>query len=174
MTVSPARRLKDQATALSLMASEIGDQDYQLERTFWSEDAPEFTALVSTTWDELEQQGLVHQHATFSKVRRFYLTHAGWIAGLQAAGLFNTPEQRERCILLIQYFKRQVKGRQDAATLTRTDLQHDQQPFGWLLNVVQSDLLQLLFPEQQMHVDWDEQHSVVRIPATFGMQRLVP
>jgi hypothetical protein len=168
MTVSGERRRKDTQAALRMMAGEVGDDD-SLYQISWSEDEPQFADLIPTTWDELEERFLIKNQGTLNGPRRYCLTPAGWVEGLQEAGVFNSPEFRARCIDLVKYFKRHVAGRRAPALISREALRSDGLPFGWVLNVLRSRLLHEMFPERRMNAEWDEWSNIIRVPVTFGM-----
>jgi hypothetical protein len=167
MTLSPERRTADQETALRIMAADVGDA--ALFRMEWSKVDPRFTNLAPTTWVQLQERGLVTRSPVQNELR-YALTEAGWIAGLRLNGTLDEEAFRVRCIEFIKFLKSLIEGRRDAWPGSI----HWQKlpaafPFGWVLNVLKSGLLQEMFPSNQMNAYWEKATASIRVPQTFDM-----
>lgn len=168
MTIAARQRLADHTRVLKVLASELGDRG-----TFdvsWDVTLPAFTGVISTTWDELVERGLLRRHKRLNPPPAYELTDRGWAIGLALNGALEEGPVRERCITLVKYFKTAVDGRDrhgDAILLL--DPLRDRFPLPWVLNVLRSSLLQHMFPDKRMNANWDEIQKCVRVPVTFGM-----
>ncbi len=167
MTLSPDRRTADQETALRIMAADVGDA--ALFEREWPKVDPRFGNLAPTTWIQLQERGLVTRSPVQNEVR-YGLTEAGWIAGLRLNGKLDDAAFRARCIEFIRFLKGLIKGRQGEWP----DRIHWQKlppdfPFGWVLNVLKSGLLQEMFPSKQMNAYWEKSTASVGVPQTFDM-----
>ena len=167
MTLSPERRTTDQETALRIMAADVGDAAlFQVE---WPKADPRFADLAATTWPQLHERGLVTRSPVQNELR-YALTEAGWIAGLRLNGTLDDQAFRARCVAFIQFLKSLIRGRQGdwPARIHWQKLPVDF-PFGWVLNVLKSGLLQDMFPKKQMNAYWDKASASVRVPQTFDL-----
>jgi hypothetical protein len=167
MTLSPERRNRDQQKALSIMAGDVGDTP--LARIEWRKADPRFADLAPTTWAQLQEKGL----ATRSPVQnetRYLLTEAGWIAGMRFNGALDDPAFIARCVDLIQFLKGLIKGRDGEfpASIHYRNVEA-RFPFGWVLNMLNSGMLQEMFPTKQMNAYWEKRTGSVRVPQTFDM-----
>ena len=149
MTLSPERRTADQEKALRIMAADVGDD--ALFNKEWPAVDPRFANLAPTTWVQLQERGLVTRSPIQNELR-YLLTEAGWIEGLRLNGTLDEEAFRARCIDFIKFLKSLIKGRQGESPARI----HNQKlpahfPFGWVLNVLKSGLLQEMFPTKQMN-----------------------
>jgi hypothetical protein len=167
MTLSSERRTADQETALRIMAADVADM--ALFRMEWPRADPRFANLAPTTWVQLQERRLVTRSPVQNELR-YLLTEAGWIAGLRLNGTLDEEAFRGRCIEFTKVLKSLIKGRQGEwpASIHYQKLPADF-PFGWVLNVLKSGLLQAMFPSKQMNAYWEKATASVRVPQTFDM-----
>ena len=167
MTLSPGRRTADQELALRIMAADVGD--VALFSKEWPSADPRFANLAPTTWAQLQERGLVTRSPVQNELR-YLLTEAGWITGLRMNGTLDEEAFRRRCVAFIKFLKGLIKGRQGEwpSRIHYQKLPADF-PFGWVLNVLKSGLLQEMFPSKQMNAYWEKATASVRIPQTFDM-----
>ena len=70
----------------------------------------------------------------------------------------------------MQFLKHLVDGRGGEVPAS---LHHEKWPaqfsFGWTLNVLNSELLQRMFPDKRMNAYWQKRTASVRVRVTFGM-----
>jgi hypothetical protein len=85
-------------------------------------------------------------------------------------GTLNEEAFRVRCIELIKFLKSPIEGRQGISPgfVHYRTLPPDF-PFGWVLNVLKSGLLQEMFPSKRMNAYWDKATASVLVPQTFDM-----
>lgn len=167
MTLSPARRESDQDRALAHMVHVIADG--HLTHRFLPTD-PGFAGVAPSTFPELMSQGFLRYAGNFGQPA-YFVTPLGWLAGLRAAGCLESVELRDRCQRVVRALKARVKEDNRSSPL----------PIGvfpdviasiaevqamWLLNALESGLLQQIFPNQQMNAFYER--KLVKIPPTFG------
>jgi hypothetical protein len=167
MTLSSGRRGADQETVLRIMATDLGDE--ALFKKEWSRLDPRFEALADTTWAQLQERGLVVRSRVQNEPR-YALTEAGWVAGLRLNGTLDDVVFRGRCVAFIKFLKSLVDGRYGEwpGRVHYQKIPPDF-PFGWALNVLQSGLLQEMFPTKNMNAYWEKRTASIRVPQTFGM-----
>jgi hypothetical protein len=167
MTLSPQRRTAEQEVVLRIMAADVGDVALFMKE--WPKADSRFSDISSTTWVQLQERGLLKRSPVQNELR-YLLTEAGWIAGLRLNGTLDEEAFRSRCIEFIRFLKGLIKGRQGEwpGRIHHQNLPADF-PFGWVLNVLKSGLLQEMFPSQQMNAYWEKASASVRIPQTFDM-----
>jgi hypothetical protein len=156
------------ASLLGTLTLELGDR--RIEEQWWDiDDDRQLAAVPSTVWQLLEQGGFLRCRRWRNKIS-FRLTLSGWVAGLEAAGKLRTEAFRARCVRLLNYLARQVtvQGSPRGAVISPERLEADEFASGWVLNVVRSDLMKLVFPDRCMNVRWDPALQNVRVPPTFG------
>lgn len=171
MTISNEDRQADIDRALVLMLAGLGEH-FVYEIAFRIEEPP-FDEIKMTTWATLEKREWAK--STRENVACYWLTPKGWIAALKASGKYDEPELIERAQKLAAALKECVKGRElehlrgvltDHWELTaRTQL-----PVNWLLNALDSQLLDELWPGRNMRVIQDRKS--VRVPIDFGQTEL--
>ena len=91
--------LTAEAVTLKKLCLELGDLGLT-ERWFGLTEDWELAAVSAATWDTLEQQGFVRRGRRAGR-DTYQLTDAGWIAGLEAAGVLSSQEFLARCETLV-------------------------------------------------------------------------
>ena len=147
MTLSPERRTADQQTALRIMAADVGDA--ALFNMEWPRADPRFASIAPTTWVQLQERRLVTRSPVQNELR-YALTEAGWVAGLRLNGTLDDGAFQARCVELVKFLKSLIKGRNGEwpSRIHWQKLPADF-PFGWVLNVLKSGLLQRCFPRSR-------------------------
>ena len=137
--------------------------------------SPQYASIRPTTWRELLRHGWVDEVATLGATE-YRLNVYGWMEGLSVSGDINSPEVTTRLERLRAALKGAVKGRGDDGTIELEQLTRDiQAPDGWVLNVVQGDLLQRLHPDRVFGVRVELTMGGggwVEVPLDFGLRRL--
>lgn len=100
MALSPQRRVAEQELVLRTLASELGDE--MLGHKWWDIDRQDLAQVLLTTWVELEELGLVRRHLRSNLPLAYELTEAGWVKGLQLAGILDSDAFRARCLELVR------------------------------------------------------------------------
>jgi hypothetical protein len=152
MTLSNEERARQKRDLLLLFAQQVGD-GYCIGQLRGPK-TEDFAAFDTTTWAALTQQGALAAKHAIGRAQ-YTLTPFGWRIALQLAGQLELPEVRARAAALVQALKAAGKGRAshigtlvDERTLSATtDL-----PAGWIYNALSSDLLNEIFPNQDMSV----------------------
>jgi len=80
-----------------MMASKVGDAP--LWGVHWAvNNEPALKDLISTTWAELLERGLVERRRVLGGGPQYHLTEAGWVAGLRLNGTLGEQSFRDRCV----------------------------------------------------------------------------
>jgi hypothetical protein len=167
----PLKAGKEQANieeALRKMAARVGDDrfDYLL---FDSTDG-EFSDVLRTTWELLEQEGWIEQLRT----DEYRLTASGWIEALRATGALCNPAMKDSLGKVCAHMKaRCVAG--TGRHRDGTTIQEVAAETGWseafIHNVVEAHLIRECLGQEDC--DWEpgDEHmkNCVMIPARFGM-----
>lgn len=165
MTHSVPRRKDDLRRALVKLVEIVGD-DYCIEHFFRIDD-PRLEGVLTTTWREMSDADLIDLSG-----HDFSLTATGWLTGLRIAGKLGSPEVRARALEMVKALKAQVKGRHDLhdeVIDVREFAKEVNLPEGWVVNALDSGLLQKVFPKDRINASLDPEYKVlIRIPPTFG------
>jgi hypothetical protein len=132
---------------------------------------PFFEQIHSTTWNALEEKGVVKVLDTIGHTHR-YLTGFGWLKGLEATGQIETPELKEKVGRLMRALKRVVKGRQGLGHAYPDAISKEAQVSeDFVYNVIESGLIERLF--RRTGATWESKYKgkLIRIPETFGHDR---
>ena len=153
MTISTTDRRRNFLRTLVVMVTVVADRAVMHVRFEPGQKPVE--ATLPTTWDELQQRGIVSDKSTLTRPQ-YSLTPDGW-----ADGLVSRPpdDLQERCGRLAAALKQVVKGRE---------------PDGWVCNAVQGNLLDLRFPSSGFYLRGFEDGIVchLQVPRTFGLEDL--
>jgi hypothetical protein len=171
MTLSDDTRRDAMDVALQRMLDDLGERMFDERR--YEVDSDRYRDIPHTTWLELQGHHYVEAaHAIGSA--GFRLTPAGWIAALRAAAAFDTPEQRQSAVRLRAALKDVVKGRPLTGAITdyRDIAARSGLPFNWIVNALQSRLLQHLWTWDHLDVAFEHGGRTIRVPARFGSKRL--
>ena len=168
VSISKAEHEVHERALLSTLVTALGlDTAYDRE-IFHPKDFPD---TPNTVWSTLAEQGALETRHQFG-LPGYKLTGHGWIAGLESTGLFDSAEVRDRCKRTAAGLKGCVDRNAhhnalvDHWTLAaKTELSED-----WLFSCLKSELLQAVFPHQEMNAYWDDRRGV-RVPPTFGRPR---
>jgi len=169
MSESEQSRLNNMSLALRLMMQDLGEP-YE-----WQEhDAktPKFEAVMRTTWDELSERGLVKPRS----FDRYWLTGAGWIAGLKLTGAFDDPEFRRKAGRLQAALKARIKpdNREHWGDASRTELARETGLSEFFVyDAIDSHLLSKL--SGIIDAGWsvgDDMKNWIDIPPRFGLKEL--
>jgi hypothetical protein len=171
VTRSDARRTENVNEALRIMMAKLAD--CALSDCPFTVSDSEFENVLTTTWDECRRLGWIKSSGPY-----FFLTGAGWIAGLKLTGLLNDAF-REKAFKLVGLLKRQVAGRQDDAMACVHDFENEGITGGWVFNIVESAILEKeIDPDKSYELRWstdDPWNSgapFFGIPRTLGQRRL--
>jgi hypothetical protein len=167
----PLRAGQEQANieeALQKISVLVGDGQFD-EPLFYSADA-EFSSILQTTWELLEQEnGWVEQLL----VNEYRLTARGWIEVLRATGALCDPAMKESLGKVCANMKGRCvagTGRHRASTTTHEVAAETGLSEAFIYNVVDAHLIRECF--NQVDCDWepgDEQMKTnIMIPARFG------
>lgn len=171
MTISREERVSNIDSALVQMMGLLHDDGYVKVRF---EREKNFHDIFSTTWAELESLGWIEDCSTQDK-RLHQFTGDGWIEGLRRTQKLDDDSFQEKLVTLKTLFKSCVKGRKSDAPLSLSRCAEESGFFQrWIASVIESGLLGVKFPKEIMSVDWwpSGQRSVIRVPTTFGMEKL--
>lgn len=168
MTLSPKMRLDYQRTLLAMFVDRIEDGYYFGE--FVGPHTPDFSDFPATTWRELQDGYYLDSARTFGHTE-YALTAEGWLKGLELLGRLESPETRQRGVALA----RALKGQIDRSS--HHEMIADERELapqlgiaqGWIYNALASNLLNALFPNDNMTIRRDIVGRCFRIPPTFGM-----
>ncbi len=157
-----------EAATLKKLCLELGDLGLT-EGWFDATEDWELAAVSAPTWDTLEQQGFVRRGRR-PGMNTYRLTDAGWIAGLEAAGILSSKEFLARCEGLVAYFASQLalQAMPYGALISPHRLEADELASGWVLNVIRTGLLTRVFPDRCMDARWDPSLQNVRVRPGFG------
>ena len=166
MSYSKADEQRNVATTLRLMGATLGSE--WIEAVEFEEDDAAFAEIRPTTWDKLQECGLVR--ATSAIPRRCQLTGRGWIAALKATGDWETKNLEDKAGRLSAELKRHVDGRREAEHTTidevvaATGLEEN-----WIRNAIDSHLLREKFGQYDAGWDPEDQlYNYILIPRAFG------
>ncbi len=171
MTISQEKRLANIESALVQVMGLLHEDGYAKVRF---ERDVDFHDILSTTWADIESLGWIEDCSTQDK-RLLRLLGAGWIEGLRRTGNLSDDSFQEKLIALKRLFKSCLKGRTGDAWLPvsrcvkETGLSER-----WIVSVIESGLLEEMFPDEILDVDWwsSGQRSVIRVPIRFGMGKV--
>ena len=169
MTISTTDRRRDFLRTLVVMVTVVADRAVMHVRFEPGQKPVE--ATLPTTWDELQQRGIVSDKSTLTRPQ-YSLTPDGW-----ADGLVSRPpdDLQERCGRLAAALKQVVKGRElDGFTVLKDLASAAELPDGWVCNAVQGNLLDLRFPSSGFYLRGFEDGFVchLQVPRTFGLEDL--
>jgi hypothetical protein len=171
MSISDAERRQNKQLALCRMLTMVGDR-YLVEVAVDPADK-EFETVLSTTWRELLDDGLVDDEFSSFGSPAFRLTAAGWLRAMLVSGTADTAECRERCTRLARALKSIVKGRgshYDELTTEHEVAAAADLPVGWVFNAIKSRLLGVVFPQDRWDATIDKR--TIRVSPTFGLNHL--
>jgi hypothetical protein len=132
-----------------------------------------FEDVLSTTWRELLDDGLIDDKFSAMGRPAFRLTAAGWLRAMLLSGTVDTPDCRDRCIRLARALKSVVKGREshyDGLTTEDAVAAAADLPVGWVFNAIKSRLLGVVFPKDRWDASIDKR--TIRVSPTFGLNHL--
>jgi hypothetical protein len=154
---------------LTAFVRRVGDRMFAEIVVGPSDDA--LSTLELTTWMELEQEGYLKPQHSFG-CQEWQLTARGWLKGLEVSDQLNSHATRSRATELARALKAHVKGRASShgEIADERDLApRIGLPEGWIYNALASNLLNEVFPGDDMTVRQDFRFRCFRVPATFGM-----
>jgi hypothetical protein len=109
MTLSVATREQFALYVLKTMASAVGlDQDYPSVHFVVSD--PRFADVPPTTWIELKDYRRIKLVSGVGEPA-YRLTGSGWVDGLKAMGILDSPELKDRALAVVKALKRHIDGR---------------------------------------------------------------
>lgn len=171
MSVSDADRRQDRERTLCAMLAVLGDR-YLVEVAVEPSDTG-FEDVLTTTWRELLDDGLIDDKFSTLGGAAFRLTAAGWLRAMLLSGTVDTPECRDRCARLARALKAVVKGRPshyDGLTTEHAVAAAADLPIGWVFNAVKARLLGVVFPKDRWDATVDKR--TIRVSPTFGLNHL--
>lgn len=169
MTVSISQRRNEMAQILTRFAERLRD-NYHFAEMIGPQDEG-FTEFNTTSWRELQDEGYLKPQHTFGSAQ-YSLTAGGWLKALKLSGELESPNVRSRGIALARALKTLVKGRDvhfDQIADERELAPQTGLPGGWIYNALSCNLLNDLFPNDNMTVRYDYRGKCFRVPPTFGM-----
>lgn len=168
MTLSPASRTAEERELLIAFAREIAD-GYCLGH-FHGPREEAYAKYGTTTWVALAQTfALEPKHSSGGP--QYALTPRGWLMAQRFSGQLESAETRARAVTLARAIKALIKGRDShigALLDERTLSGNTGLPVGWIYNALSSQLLNDVFPHQDMTVTYEPRHRAFRAPPTFG------
>jgi hypothetical protein len=171
MSISDADRRQDRERTLRGMLDLLGDR-YLVEFAVEPSDIG-FEDVLTTTWRELLDDGLIDDEFSTFGSPAFRLTPAGWLRATLINGTADTPECRERCARLARALKSVIKGRgshHDELTSEEEVAAAANLPVGWVFNAIKSRLLGVVFPKDRWDATIDKR--TIRVSPTFGLNHL--
>lgn len=167
MSLSKKDREENIVMALRLMMQELGEPYEWQEHDSTTE---KFAEVYRTTWEEMAERNLVKAHSFC----RYWLTGAGWIAGLKVTGQFHNPQFQEKAGRLSRALKAKVKGGRDWGSADRTELAGETGLSEFFIyDAIDSRLLRAMF--NRIDAAWsegDKMKNYVDIPPRFGLDPL--
>jgi hypothetical protein len=131
MTIGKKDREENHRAAFDLMIKKLGDS--AIDTTLFDPDADPFTGkILRTTWEELLRMKYVGLVGSL-----YRLTSKGWLLAIDASGISQTKDYRERLGRLLAVLKKYVKGRKDSQVVELHQLARQSgEAEGWIFNVV--------------------------------------
>ena len=174
MTISPQKRAHNIDIALRMMMEGLGDKSFS--HCLFEVKDPRYSTIIRTTWAELEQSYFIQEDESTIGNIHYRLTGQGWIEGLRRTGQLRSEALRHKLIGFMTELKDEVKGRKDDQFVFVNDFAAKTKiAADWIINVVESRLLQREFLDLIVDLDWwshNNRFYVIRIPVMFGMRRL--
>jgi hypothetical protein len=168
MTLSKEARLDNMHLALRLMMAELGEQ--AIDKGLFDPTQPPFDQVYPTTWQELNDRGLIETHHFIGAVN-YELTGEGWLQGLISTRRVQDPTFVRRLEQLSAAMKAQVKGRHyDAFVYIDSLAAAAGLSVDFVFNAVESHLLRRHF--RRKDAGWEYAGRLIRIPLDFGMEPL--
>lgn len=172
MTHSKQERLANIDLAMQLIFDRLGGQNINAVSFETLDDA--FKDVFFTTWQELQGHHWIEMDkGTMGGNRGFQVTGDGWLFWIHKCDLLE--DYRHSAIKICKAAKRYVEGRQDDGCVMLEELARDTGLSGDLIeNIIESRLLQRLFPDCEMGLYWWDhvKGMSIRVPSQFGMEHL--
>jgi hypothetical protein len=166
MTESAEDRRENYYLALRLMLERVPSDRRYYEADIDADMQP-FSAILPTTWRELERRGCV----TGWGFNRYDLTAEGWLEGLRATGQLGGQDIKQKAGKLAAALKSRVEGRKQDEWVRLQELASETGlPEGWIFNAIDSRLLMELFGIHDASWDPnDRMKNSILVPLDFGL-----
>ena len=172
MTHSKQQRLANIDLALEIIFSRLGDRS--VNGVAFEIFDQEFKDIFPTTWRELESRALIELNAgTMDGNRAFIVTGEAWAFWVEKCGLMD--DYRKAAITVCKAAKAHIEGRSDDGCVMLEELARDSSlPKNLVENIIESRLLERLFPEKEVGIYWWDhvKGMAIRVPSQLGMEYL--
>ena len=146
--------------ALSALNEAVGD--YFVSQVLLRKE--EFPDVIQTTWEELDEQGLLEQ---IHYENCFILTGRGWLASVLAIDAHRTTNFRQRLAALFSTLKSYVRPSREAKVVLLSQiLDKSGLPEGWVSNIIESKYLEEM--NGRKGAAWLKYRTLVLIPGGFN------
>lgn len=168
MTLSRDTRVHKMAEALRIPLDRLGDRPIYMDEVLSDDESVK--DIYATTWQELEERGLVKARYGIAWCR-YQLTGHGWLKALKLKGELETPEFQERLGRLNATLEGFVKGRREEGieqvhvVAAKAEVSEE-----WLYNILESRIWQREL--KRIGAEFDDSQTMVIIPIRFDMEPL--
>jgi hypothetical protein len=165
MSLSIDNRKENLSYALKLLTVEVKDKWVE-SVIFAPGGSPEFDAIVSTTWSELESKIYVR-----NRLRYYTMTPHGWLTGMELLGKKTDGQLANQVGRLAGVLKNSVKGRAGPASpFVDAVAKESDVPAGLICNIVDSKLMEYWHRRKGTSWEGSGRGQLIHIPIDFGLE----
>ena len=169
MSLSKQERLENLDLAITLMMSELGEQD--VCSVYFDIDGNSSKNIFPTTWQQLENDGYIERHDTLTS-NGCRLTGSGWLEGLKLTGKLGDPELTVQIGRIMAALKTSIDGRNAPAFVSPESIAEQADvSYGLVFNVIDSRFIYIILNRHD--ADWEGQRgNIIKVPIDFGLEPL--